>query len=240
MSMAASAPEPSWPMAASRSTRRGRCARSSGGSASWCASGSRSACRVRNWPTASRPRRNVRGMSVCSCSGTFQDATEAYAADIRPYLRRGDEIVARTIEQLERDRPEGIGLVVAPRTLLMEAQTHFPGLPVVGITLIPNEATRIALAAISPQAQVAIVSYFPEFLPAMRAGILRFAPHVTRITSAVWRGREPRRGDPARRRGRSTPPAPKTCAPTCVLTRSPSSTATRRTATPSRPTCCRR
>lgn len=118
--------------------------------------------------------------------GTFQDATEAYADDIRPYLRHGDEIIARTTEQLPQNRPEGIGLVVAPRTLRLKAQSHFPGLPVVGITLIPNEATRVALAAISPQARVAVVSYFPEFLPVMRAGILRFAPHVTRITSAVW------------------------------------------------------
>ncbi|MFC3612877.1 GntR family transcriptional regulator [Lutimaribacter marinistellae] len=118
--------------------------------------------------------------------GTFQDATEAYADDIRPYLRDGDEIIARTTEQLARNRPEGIGLVVAPRTLRVEAQSYFPGLPVIGITLIPNEETRIALAAISPQAQVAIVSFFPEFLPNMRSGIMRFAPHVTRITSAVW------------------------------------------------------
>ncbi|MFP7571987.1 GntR family transcriptional regulator [Marivita sp. S2033] len=119
--------------------------------------------------------------------GTFPDATEAYADDIRPYLRPGDEIIARTTDQIVRDRPDGISLVVAPRTLRADAQSQFPGLPVLGITLIPKEATRIALAAISPQSEVAIVSYFPEFLPVMRAGILRFAPHVTRINSAVWK-----------------------------------------------------
>lgn len=118
--------------------------------------------------------------------GTFHDATEAYAGDIRPYLRPGDEILARTTEQLSRDRPEGISLVVTPRTLCAEAQAYFPGLPVVGITLIPNEATRVALAAVSPQAQVLIVSFFPEFLPAIRAGVLRFAPHVSRIAAAVY------------------------------------------------------
>ena len=117
--------------------------------------------------------------------GTFQDATEAYANDIRPYLRPGDQIIARTTEQLQRDRPEGITLIVAPRTLRVEAQAYFPGLPVVGITLIPKEATRVALAAIPPQAQVVVVSYFPEFLPAMRAGITRFAPHVSRITATI-------------------------------------------------------
>ncbi len=117
--------------------------------------------------------------------GTFQDATEAYAEDIRPCLRAGDEIIARTTERLARDRPEGIALIVAPRTLRVEAQSYFPGLPVVGITLIPKEATRIALAAIPPQAQVAAISYFPEFLPAMRAGIMRFAPHVSRVTATI-------------------------------------------------------
>lgn len=117
--------------------------------------------------------------------GTFQDATAAYAEDIRPFLRPGEEIRARTTEQLVRDRPEGIDIVVAPRTLRVEAQALFPGIPVVGITLIPNEATRIALAAIPPQAQVAVVSYFPEFLPVMRAGVMRFAPHITRVTGAV-------------------------------------------------------
>lgn len=117
--------------------------------------------------------------------GTFHDATAAYADDIRPFLCAGDGIVARTTEQLARDRPKGVDLVVAPRTLRVEAQALFPGLPVVGITLIPKEATRVALAAIPPQAQVAVVSYFPEFLPMMRAGVLRFAPHVTRVTGAV-------------------------------------------------------
>ncbi|WP_371060512.1 GntR family transcriptional regulator [Rhodosalinus sp. 5P4] len=117
--------------------------------------------------------------------GTFHDATAAYAEDIQPFLRPGDEILARTTEQLVRDRPERIDIVVTPRTLRVEAQALFPGIPVVGITLIPKEATRIALAAIAPQAQVAVVSYFPEFLPVMRAGVLRFAPHVTRVTGAV-------------------------------------------------------
>jgi GntR family transcriptional regulator len=117
--------------------------------------------------------------------GTFHDATEAYADDIRPFLREGDEILARTTEELAHDRPEEIDIVVTPRTLRVDAQALFPGLPVVGLTLIPKEATRIALAAIPPQAQVAVVSYFPEFLPVMRAGVLRFAPHVTRVTGAV-------------------------------------------------------
>ncbi|CUH40924.1 HTH-type transcriptional repressor YtrA [Jannaschia seosinensis] len=131
--------------------------------------------------TASTRQEHVRILMI----GTFHDATEAYAEDIRQYLRPGDEIIARTTEQMATQRVEGVGLVVAPRTLRVEAQALFPKLPVVGVTLIPKEATRVALAGIPPLAQVAAVSHFPEFLPAMRAGIMRFAPHVTHVTGAV-------------------------------------------------------
>ena len=117
--------------------------------------------------------------------GTFREATEAYAREIRPHLRPGDEILARTTAEVAEGAPLGIHLVVAPRTLRAEAQALLPGRPIVGLTLIPNEATRVALAAIPPRAQVAAISYFPEFLPVMRGGILRFAPHVARLDGAV-------------------------------------------------------
>lgn len=116
--------------------------------------------------------------------GTFHDATEAYAEEIRPHLRQGDEIFARTTETLALALP-AVDLVVTPRSMRAEAQELFPSRPVVGLTLLPNAATRVALAAIAPEAQVAAVSYFPEFLPVMRAGIMRFAPHVTRVSAAL-------------------------------------------------------
>ncbi len=131
--------------------------------------------------TAAEEQRAVRILML----GTFHDATEAYAAEIRPHLRPGDEVVARTTDAVRREPSPAVDLVVVPRTLRAEAQALFPGLPVVGLTLIPTEATRVALAAIPPEAQVAAISYFPEFLPMMRAGIMRFAPHVTRVTAAV-------------------------------------------------------
>ncbi|MBM9594308.1 GntR family transcriptional regulator [Rhodobacteraceae bacterium MCCB 386] len=129
---------------------------------------------------AAEPRR-VRLLML----GTFHDATEAYAREIRPHLRADDVILARTTEELAKEVPQDVDLVVTPRTLRAEAEAHFPSIPVVGLTLIPNEATRVALATIPPQAQVVAVSYFPNFLPVMRAGIMRFAPHVTRVTGAV-------------------------------------------------------
>jgi hypothetical protein len=41
------------------------------------------------------------------------------------------------------------------------------------------------LAQIDPLARVVIVSTFPEFLPFMKAGIQRFAPHVHDIRSTL-------------------------------------------------------
>jgi len=56
---------------------------------------------------------------------------------------------------------------------------------VIGISYIPSERTRTLLAQIDPLARVAIVSTFPEFLPIMKAGVQRFAPHVFEIRATV-------------------------------------------------------
>lgn len=140
------------------------------------------AVRVSTAPAAPRP---VRLLML----GTFHDATEGYAEAIRPHLRPGDTIVARTTDSLAGEPPPEVDLVVAPRTLRATAQGLLPGLPVVGITLIPNEATRVALAAIAPEARVLAVSHFAEFLPVLRGGVARFAPHATRL-KAVARDEE--------------------------------------------------
>jgi hypothetical protein len=56
---------------------------------------------------------------------------------------------------------------------------------VLGINYIPSERTRTLLAGIDPLAHVCIVSTFPEFLPIMKAGVQRFAPHVHHIKATV-------------------------------------------------------
>src|SRR5262249_23694115 len=48
-----------------------------------------------------------------------------------------------------------------------------------------SERTRTLLAQIDPLARVAIVSTFPEFLPFMKAGVQRFAPHVHDIRASL-------------------------------------------------------
>ncbi|WP_062016362.1 GntR family transcriptional regulator [Aureimonas sp. AU4] len=118
--------------------------------------------------------------------GIFPEATESYAAILRSHLPARDEVVAATLAQTREALPEGIDLVVTPRNVQAEAQRLFPAVPVVGMTFIPTEQTRIELARIAPEARVAIVSYFADFLALMRAGILRFAPHVSASEACLW------------------------------------------------------
>ena len=56
---------------------------------------------------------------------------------------------------------------------------------VVSISFIPSEETRKALAALDSLARVAVISRFPDFLPIMKAGVQRFAPHVGHLTGAT-------------------------------------------------------
>ena len=118
-------------------------------------------------------------------AGNFHDATEAYAEAVRPNLPEGDEIIAMTVAEIEAARPANVDLIVAPRTLRAQAQALFPNTPVIDLTLIPNEATRVALASIPTEARVVGYTYFPTFLAIMKAGITRFAPHVSDLAMVV-------------------------------------------------------
>ncbi len=115
--------------------------------------------------------------------GTFLDATKAYANDLEPYLSDIDTISAASVADLGRGAEPAADLVICPHTLTADAQRLFSNLPVLGLTLIPNEQTRIALAGIPPEANVGVVSYFDDFLPTLKSGIDRFAPHLGRITA---------------------------------------------------------
>lgn len=115
--------------------------------------------------------------------GTFRDATTAYADDLRPYLCATDSLSVASVADITSGDAPSVDIVVCPHTLTAEAQRLFPELPVFGLTLIPNEQTRIALAGIPPEARVALVSYFDDFLPTLKSGVDRFAPHLGRVTA---------------------------------------------------------
>lgn len=112
---------------------------------------------------------------------TFRDTTEAYAEDLRPHLAHDDSVVTWSVDRTDQGAPPEADLICCPHTMTADAARLFPGLPVVGLTLIPNGETRVALASMAPEATVAVVSYFDDFLALMKSGVSRFAPHVREI-----------------------------------------------------------
>lgn len=118
--------------------------------------------------------------------GNFRITTASYAEALRPFLNPQDRISIITLQDGHPPDPcPDPDVVIAPRTLLPEAHAMFPGVESFGLTLIPDQATRVSLATISPEAHVVAYSYFPGFVTSMKAGVIRFAPHVTRLTMVV-------------------------------------------------------
>ena len=115
----------------------------------------------------------------------FAGTTESYARALAAHSGPGDAVFAATFDALKAGAPLDADLVVTPRNLVSDASLLCPHLPVVGLTFIPDEATRVGLAALSPEARVLAVSYFPHFLPLMKAGLQRFAPQVLEMQVLV-------------------------------------------------------
>ncbi len=133
------------------------------------------------------PQRSLRLVFV----GLFEEATRAYGADIQARLGPGDTIHTTTIaeitgNELARKRAAAADLVLTLANRKAEVSEILgPGTRVMAISYIPAEQTRTLLAQIDPLARVGIVSTFPEFLPIMKAGVERFAPHVLDIQATV-------------------------------------------------------
>ena len=138
----------------------------------------------------SRRRAAARGLRLLFI-GLFEEATRAYGADSRSHLPEGDSIETTTLAEiassdLARQRLHKADLVLTLFNRKAEvAKLAGPRKPVLGVHYIPSERTRTLLAQIDPLARVAIVSTFPEFLPIMKAGVLRFAPHVRDVEATV-------------------------------------------------------
>ncbi|WP_323039194.1 GntR family transcriptional regulator [Gemmobacter sp.] len=118
--------------------------------------------------------------------GNFHATTASYADALQPFLAPQDQIFITTLQDGHGpDACPDPDLVIAPRTLLPQAAGMFPRAECFGLTLIPDQATRVSLATVSPDARVVAYSYFPGFVTSMKAGVIRFAPHVTRLTMVV-------------------------------------------------------
>lgn len=87
--------------------------------------------------------------------GRFSEATIAYAEDVRLLCGPHETVGAATLDNLPMPGEALPDIVAAPLNLRAEASSLFPGSIVIGLTMIPNEATRISLARIPPGARVA-------------------------------------------------------------------------------------
>jgi DNA-binding transcriptional regulator YhcF (GntR family) len=137
-----------------------------------------------------RRRVTTRGLRLVFV-GLFEEATKAYGADIQERLPESDVIHTTTLHEiltndLTRRRAVNADLVLTLANRKADVMEILGGKQrTLGINYIPSERTRTLLAQIDPLAHVCIVSTFPEFLPIMKAGVQRFAPHVHHIKATV-------------------------------------------------------
>lgn len=122
--------------------------------------------------------------------GLFEQATESYGQFIADRLGGEVDVDPFTISALESDpqamaNAKGADLVVTIVNRLQQVTALIPGAKVVAIRFTPSEETRRALASLDPLARVTVVSLFPEFLPILKNGVERFAPHVSDIAAGI-------------------------------------------------------
>lgn len=115
--------------------------------------------------------------------GLFVEATRRYARQVAQQMGAGVVVYPVTLDEINgsasvKARVDAADLVVTIANMRLQVAAMFPGTRVVGLRFIPSEETRLKLASIDPRAKVAVVSKFADFLPILRAGVRRFAPHV--------------------------------------------------------------
>lgn len=121
--------------------------------------------------------------------GLFPAATASYARAMAARLGVDAAVVPITLSVLQHDpaeraRAAAADIVVTLANRHREVQALLPDTRVVAVSFLPSEDTRRALASLDPLAKLAVVSRFPEFLPIMKAGVQRFAPHVADLSGA--------------------------------------------------------
>lgn len=122
--------------------------------------------------------------------GIFQDATASYARFIAARLGREVTVEPLTVAAIERDpaakaRANSADLAVTFANRHREVATLVANTKVVTISFTPSEETRRALASLDSLASIAVISRFPDFLPIMKSGVQRFAPHVSEIAATT-------------------------------------------------------
>ncbi|WP_337268514.1 GntR family transcriptional regulator [Oryzifoliimicrobium ureilyticus] len=122
--------------------------------------------------------------------GLFPEPTASYARFIAARLGRGVTVEPVTISAIERDgnarsRANSADLAVTFANRHREVAGLLANTRVVSISFTPAEETRMALASLDSLVSVLAVTRFPDFLPIMKSGLQRFAPHVREIAAAT-------------------------------------------------------
>lgn len=123
--------------------------------------------------------------------GNYETATAGYVADLRVDLAGTDGVDGVTFDRLVAD-PAALAAARASDLLLTVANRAGDlrrligdGTPIQVLSFIPAEATRRALAELDPRTRLGLVSTVPEFLPIMKAGVARFAPHIPELETTL-------------------------------------------------------
>lgn len=120
--------------------------------------------------------------------GLFDEATESYAHFIADRLGPQAVVEPVTIAALDSDpatraRAGAADLVVTIMSRQQQVEALLPETRVVAIRFTPSQETRRSLASLDSLARIAAVSCFPEFLPILKSGVTRFAPHVADVAA---------------------------------------------------------
>jgi DNA-binding transcriptional regulator YhcF (GntR family) len=122
--------------------------------------------------------------------GLFEEATRDYARQIEARIAQDDVLEAVTLDALRRGdlaqrKAAAADLVLTFAHLRVAVAGLLPAATVQTVRFIPAEAVRSALAGLDPRARLGIVATFGAFLPLMKAGVRRFAPHVADIAAGA-------------------------------------------------------
>ncbi|MCP5083989.1 MAG: GntR family transcriptional regulator [Alphaproteobacteria bacterium] len=138
----------------------------------------------------SRLANNVQPMHVVLV-GVFENATRDYVADLRAHLAPGDRATGVTIDQLEAD-PD-LCRSVAKANLVLAFANRKPEIadllhtkaPIMAVSYVPSDKTRLELAGLGAMERVGLVSTFVDFLPIMKSGVHRLAPQLDDIQATA-------------------------------------------------------
>lgn len=133
---------------------------------------------------ASRARHGRRRTVVLV--GLFQRATKRYARLVAEQLGPDVTVEPITVDLIQRDaearsRAASADLVVTFLNKQREVASLLPGARVTSIRFVPADETRQALGALAAGTRLLLVARVPEFLPIMKAGVIRFARHPATI-----------------------------------------------------------